>query len=271
MSWGYPVSEVERIGFGFGFENLEIRSGNYSSREIRDFLEANGNNFDVFNLNLNWSKSTLNRGMFATRGASQRVALNLALPGSGLEYYKMTYKGQYLRGLTRSLTLKLRADLGLGESYGDTTQLPFFKNFYGGGFGSVRGFERNSLGPQDTPCAGGDESCTTSSIYSRPDPIGGNVQIEFGAEIIFPMPFIKDTRSMQSAFFLDVGNIFNTKCGETQINCFKPDVGELRYSIGVGATWLSAMGPLTFSFAKPLNASDYDEIEMFQFSLGNQF
>ena len=271
VSWGYPISEVERIGFGFGFENLEIRSGNYSSREIRDFLEANGNNFDVFNLNLNWSKSTLNRGMFATRGASQRVALNLALPGSGLEYYKMTYKGQYLRGLTRSLTLKLRADLGLGESYGDTTQLPFFKNFYGGGFGSVRGFERNSLGPQDTPCAGGDESCTTSSIYSRPDPIGGNVQIEFGAEIIFPMPFIKDTRSMQSAFFIDVGNIFNTKCGESQINCFKPDVGELRYSIGVGATWLSAMGPLTFSFAKPLNASDYDEIEMFQFSLGNQF
>ena len=271
VSWGYPVSEVERIGFGVGFENLEIRSGNYSSSEIRRFIDANGSNFDVFNLNLNWSKSTLNRGIFATRGASQRAALNFALPGSGLEYYKMTYKGQYLRGLTRSLTLKLRADLGLGESYGDTTQLPFFKNFYGGGFGSVRGFERNSLGPQDTPCAGDDESCTTSSIYGRPDPIGGNVQIEFGAEIIFPMPFIKDNRSMQSAFFLDVGNIFNTKCGDTQINCFKPDAGELRYSVGIGATWLSAMGPLTFSFAKPLNSSDYDEIEMFQFSLGNQF
>ena len=271
VSWGYPVSEVERIGFGVGFENLEIRSGNYSSSEIRRFIDANGSNFDVFNLNLNWSKSTLNRGIFATRGASQRAALNFALPGSGLEYYKMTYKGQYLRGLTRSLTLKLRADLGLGESYGDTTQLPFFKNFYGGGFGSVRGFERNSLGPQDTPCAGDDESCTTSSIYGRPDPIGGNVQIEFGAEIIFPMPFIKDNRSMQSAFFLDVGNIFNTKCGDAQINCFKPDAGELRYSVGIGATWLSAMGPLTFSFAKPLNSSDYDEIEMFQFSLGNQF
>ena len=271
VNWGYPISEIERIGFGVGFENLEIGLGNYSSSEIRNFIDANGKNFDVFNLNLNWSKSTLNRGMFATRGASQRVALNLALPGSGLEYYKMTYKGQYLRGLTRSLTLKLRADLGLGESYGDTTQLPFFKNFYGGGFGSVRGFERNSLGPQDTPCSGADESCSSSSIYGRPDPIGGNVQIEFGAEIIFPMPFIKDNRSMQSAFFLDVGNIFNTKCGETQINCFKPDAGELRYAIGLGVTWLSAMGPLTFSLAKPLNASDYDETEMFQFSLGNQF
>jgi outer membrane protein insertion porin family len=85
------------------------------------------------------------------------------------------------------------------------------------------------------------------------------------------MPFIKDNRSMQSAFFLDVGNIFNTKCGETQINCFKPDAGELRYAIGLGVTWLSAMGPLTFSLAKPLNASDYDETEVFQFSLGNQF
>lgn len=271
VNWGYPISEIERIGFGVGFENLEIGLGNYSSREIRDFIEANGKNFDVFNLNLNWSKSTLNRGIFATRGASQRVALNLALPGSGLEYYKMTYKAQYLRGITRSLTLKLRADLGLGESYGDTSQLPFFKNFYGGGFGSVRGFERNSLGPQDTPCSSADESCSTSSVYGRPEPIGGNVKMEFGAEIIFPMPFIKDNRSMQSAFFLDIGNIFNTKCGETQINCFKPDAGELRYAIGLGVTWLSAMGPLTFSLAKPLNASDYDETEVFQFSLGNQF
>jgi len=268
VSWGYPISEVERVGFGVGFENLEVRSGIYSSLEIRDFIK-NGNNFDVFNLNLNWSKSTLNRGIFATRGASQRMVLNLTLPGSGLEYYKMTYSAQYLRGLTRSLTLKLRTDLGLGDSYSDNTKLPFFKNFYGGGFGSVRGFERNSLGPHDTPCSGGDESCTASSIYS--DPIGGNVQIEFGAEVIFPMPFIKDTRSVQSALFLDVGNIFNTKCGDTQRNCFKPKATELRYSIGIGATWLSAMGPLTFSFAKPLNSSDYDEIEMFQFSLGNQF
>jgi outer membrane protein insertion porin family len=271
VSWGYPISEVERIGFGFGFENLDIRYGNFASQEIRSFIDTNGSKFDVFNLNLNWRKSTLNRGIFATRGSSHSIALNVALPGSGLEYYKATYKGQYLRGLTRSLSLKLRADLGYGESYGDTSQLPFFKNFYGGGFGSVRGFESNSLGPQDTPCSGSTESCSNTSVYNRPDPIGGNVQIEFGSEVIFPMPFVKDKRSMQSAFFIDAGNIFNTKCGDTQLNCFKPDVSELRYSVGVGVTWLSAMGPLTFSYAKPLNASEYDETEMFQFSLGNQF
>lgn len=270
VNWGYPISEVQRIGFGFGYENLELKTGSYASKEIADFVNSNGNNFDVFSLNANWIKSTLNRGIFATRGNSQRFGINVALPGSGLEYYKATYSGEYLRGLTRSLTLKLRTNLGFGESYGDTTQLPFFKNFYGGGFGSVRGFERNTLGPQDTPCHLLDPPCNTAYI-DDPDPIGGNVQIEFGAEIIFPLPFIKDQRSVQSTFFVDAGNIFNTKCGDSQINCFKPDAGELRYSAGVGATWLSGFGPITFSFAKPLNSSELDETEIFQFSLGNTF
>lgn len=269
VNWGYPISEVQRIGFGLGYENLDLKTGSFASKEIADFVSDNGDNFDILNLNVNWIKSTLNRGIFATRGASQRLGINLALPGSGLEYYKLTYSGQYLRGLTRSLSLKLRTDLGFGDSYGDTTQLPFFKNFYGGGFGSLRGFERNTLGPQDTPCHQVD-LCETTYL-DDPDPIGGNVQIEFGAEVIFPLPFIDDQRSVQSTFFVDVGNIFNTKCGDTQINCFKPDAGELRYSVGVGATWLSGFGPITFSFAKPLNANEYDETEIFQFSLGNQF
>lgn len=268
VNWGYPLSELERIGFGLGYEKLDL--GGYGSTMMTEFIADNDDKtqFDSFNMNLSWSKSTLNRGIFATRGASQRFALNLTLPGSDLEYLKATYRGQYLKGLTRSLTLKLRADLGLGKGYGNTDQLPFFKNFYGGGFGSVRGFERNSLGPQDETCFSGDVPCTSLRL----DPIGGNVQIEFGAEIIFPMPFVKDKRSMQSAFFLDAGNIFNTQCAtEGKNNCFKPSVGALRYSVGVGVTWLSAMGPLTFSFAKPFNTTVNDELEMFQFSLGNQF
>jgi outer membrane protein insertion porin family len=270
VNWGYPVSEIQRIGFGLGYENLDLETGSFASKEISDFVAANGSKFDVFNANINWVKSTLNRGVFATRGSSQRVGVDLALPGSGLEYYKMTYSGQHLRQLYRGLSLKLRADLGYGESYGDTTQMPFFKNFYGGGFGSVRGFKRNTLGPQDTPCNLMDPPCTTA-FFDDPDPIGGNVQIEFGAEVIFPLPFIKDQRSVQSTFFVDAGNIFNTKCGDTQVNCFKPDVGELRYSFGIGVTWLSGFGPITFSLAKPLNSSEDDELKGFEFSLGNQF
>ena len=161
--------------------------------------------------------------------------------------------------------------MGYGESYGDTTQMPFFKNFYGGGFGSVRGFERNTLGPRDTPCNYNEDNPCTTGYLDDPDPIGGNVQVELGAEIIFPLPFLKDQRSVQSTLFFDAGNIFNTKCGELQSNCFKPDAGELRYSVGIGATWLSGFGPITFSLAKPLNSNDFDETEVFQFSLGNQF
>ena len=166
VNWGYPVSEIQRIGFGLGYENLDLQTGSFASQEISDFVAANGSDFDVFNANVNWVKSTLNRGVFATRGTSQRLGVDIALPGSGLEYYKITYSGQHLRKLYRGLSLKLRTDLGYGESYGDTTQMPFFKNFYGGGFGSVRGFKRNTLGPQDTPCTDCDEPFSTTRIQS---------------------------------------------------------------------------------------------------------
>ena len=244
LNWSYPITEIQRIGFGIGYEYLELNLGDYvSSQIIEDFVSANGNWFKSANFNLNWVKSTLNRGIFATRGTSQRLGLDLSMPGSGLEYYKVTYKGSHLRGLGKQLSLKLRADLVYGESYGDTTQMPFFKNFYSGGLGSVRGYKKYTLGPRNSPQGG---------FYSYSRPTGGNVQIVLGAEVIFPLPFVKDQRSLQSSLFFDAGNIFNTKCGNSEINCFNPKEGELRYSVGVGATWLSGFGPITFSIAKPL-------------------
>lgn len=278
VNWSYPISETQRMGFGVGYESLDLESGLFPSKEISDFIDNNGDLFDVFNVNANWISSTLNRGIFATRGARQSLGVEMTVPGSGLEYYKVTYDGQYLRPLTRSLTLKLSTELGYGDSYGDTSQLPFFKNFYGGGLGSVRGFKRNTLGPRDTPCDLLEPPCTTVFV-DDPDPIGGNVKIGFTAEVIFPLPFLKDQRSVQSTFFFDAGNIFNTDCGtfvengiqRDQVNCFEPDLAELRYSMGVGATWLSGFGPITFSIAKPFNGSEDDEEEIFQFSLGNQF
>ena len=262
VTWSYPVSEVQRIGFGFTFEELELDLGDYtSSPVIEDFVSANGDWFRSLNFNINWVKSTLNRGIFATRGTSQRLGIDLAMPGSGLEFFKLTYKATHLRGLTRDFTLKLKADLGYGESFGDTSQMPFFKNFYAGGLGSVRGYEKYSLGPQNSMSQG----------YSRARPVGGNVQIVLGAEVIFPLPFVKDQRSVQSALFFDAGNVFNTKCGDLEVNCYSPEEGELRYSVGLGATWLSGFGPITFSIAKPLNSNEADQTEVFQFSLGNQF
>ncbi len=284
FNFAYPLSDTARLGFGANYERLSIDLGSFSSQEINNFVSDNGDEYDIFSFSLNANKSTLNRGIFATRGYSQKISLDVAVPGSDVEYYKLSYSAQYFQPLTDSLTLKLRTDLGYGDAYGDTSRLPFFKNFYGGGFGSVRGFERNTLGPRDTPalfCPGqGAQGVSEGEVCedgSEPvpvddaDPFGGNILVEAGAEIIFPLPFLEDQRSVQAAYFVDAGNVFDSDCGDSQVNCFEPDFGELRYSTGVGVTWLSGFGPITVSLGKALNASDEDEEEFFQFSLGQTF
>ena len=103
------------------------------------------------------------------------------------------------------------------------------------------------------------------------DPFGGNILIEAGAEIIFPLPFIKDQRTLQSSFFLDAGNTFSTNCGVNQQNCYEPSLEHLSAAIGVGLTWITGFGPLTFSIATPVAESEFDQPEFFQFSLGTGF
>jgi len=94
---------------------------------------------------------TLNRGQLATRGASQSVAFEVAIPGSDLDYYKLTYNGQLFVPLGNTFTLRFRTELGYGDGFGDLDGMPFFNNFYAGGFASVRGYKANSLGPRGTP------------------------------------------------------------------------------------------------------------------------
>ncbi len=283
------------------------------SKSPDGFLDIYGDRFKNFTITTTWSQSTLNRGRLATRGAQQSVSLELAIPGSDLEYFKLIYRGQYFKPLTKSLTLRLRTRLGYGDGYGELDVLPFYEHFFSGGFGSVRGYKRNTLGPRSTPanlyigeleCIIGDQTTDAQIVNAaancRPnadgelaeresfyllgrdnkllttvddddDPFGGDVLIEGSAEIIFPLPFVKDQRSMQSAFFIDAGNAFSRNCSDTQINCFEPDLDELRYSVGVGLTWITGFGPLTFSLAKALNDSAEDDTEVFQFSLGQGF
>ncbi len=269
------------------------------------FLDQNGDQFLNYTVSASWLQSTLNRGQLATRGYSQSLGLEVSVPLSDLEFYKLTYRGEIYFPIYNEFILHLRGEFGYGDGYADTSALPFYEHFFAGGFGSVRGYETNTLGPRSTepvvygtgvPVTAIDENGlaterggpdgrgfgytvdpTTGKIvvqplyYDEPDPFGGNVLVEATAEILFPMPFIKDRSSLRSAFFLDVGNVFNTNCLKNQYNCFDIDAAELRASVGVGVTWLSGFGPLTFSFAKPINAGEFDEREVFQFSLGRGF
>jgi len=263
VNFGYPLSEVSRISFSFGYENTDITEGVYPAQEISHFLATEGNEFDLFSFTTSYSMSALNRGMLPTGGRSQNLSMELTIPGSELEYYKISYNGQIFFPLSRLFTLRLRTDLGYGDTFGDTQTFPFYKNFFAGGLGSVRGYERNSLGPQSTPAP--------RDPYFQIDPIGGNVLVEASAEILFPLPFVEDQRSLRSAFFFDMGNVYNSDCQPFSIICEDLDLGELRYAAGLTVTWITGFAPITFSLAVPINDKDFDETETFQFELGRTF
>ena len=374
LTFGYPISDIERIGFDIGLRSLEVEPTRYSSQEIirtpfwnsnigyitqserneliqnvgngidfpngsytaqpftedmlgdPGFLDIYGDTFNDAQFSMYWMRSTLNRGILANRGASQQLTFELSLPGGDLQYYKFNYNGQIFKPLTRSLTLRLHTRLGYAGAYGDLDHLPFFEHYYAGGFGSVRGFERNTLGPRSSPirtevtsstiwddlngdgipqsgetgglayvlcedpdapgigsnsegypriCNPGElisDAIVGSTYTSRTrGAFGGNVLIQGGAEILFPLPFIKDQRSLQTTFFFDAGNVFDTDCGATQLNCYDVELSRINTSVGFGLTWISGFGPMTFSIAEPLQENEYDRTEVFQFSLGQTF
>ncbi len=263
VNFGYPISEISRINMSVGYENTEIKEGVFPAQEISQFLDAEGNKFNLINLSVSYSMSALNRGLLPTAGRSQSISFQMTIPGSELEYYRINYSGQIFFPLHRLFTLRFRTDLGYGDSFGSTEVYPFYKNFFAGGTGSVRGFENNTLGPRTTP--------SPLDPFGEPDPIGGNVLIEASAEILFPLPFIKDQRQIKSAFFLDAGNVFNTDCLDISAICLAPSEGELRYTFGLAITWITGFAPISFALAIPLNEKDGDETESFQFELGRTF
>ena len=260
VNFGYPTSELSRINFSLGYENTKIKEGVFPAQEISQFLAREGKKFNLFTIQAAYSMSALNRGLLPSGGKSQSLSFEMTIPGSELEFYRINYEGQIFYPLVRGLNLRLATHLGYGDSYGDTNTFPFYKNFYSGGFGSVRGYESNTLGPRSTP--------SPLDRFNDPDPIGGNVLVNFNAEILFPLPFIEDQRQMKSVFFVDGGNVFNTNCLEISKICQGVSDGELRYTAGFAITWITGFAPLSFSISVPINKKAGDEQESFQFELG---
>ncbi len=263
VSFGYPISEISRIGLTVGIERTEIKEGVIPAQEISEFLDEEGNEFDLVSLTASYSMSALNRGLLPSGGRSQSVSFEMTVPGSELEYYRLNYTGQVFYPIFNPFVLRLRANLGYGEAYGGTENFPFYKHFFGGGMGSVRGYESNSLGPRSTP--------SPQDQFNDPDPIGGNVLVELSAEVLFPLPFIEDQSQLKSVLFFDAGNVFNTNCPDVSVYCLDLDEGELRYSAGLAVTWITGFAPISFALAFPVNDKEGDESESFQFELGKTF
>lgn len=247
-TFGIPISEDNRISLGFGYENTDLTlSDTLEVQRYKDFVAAEGDSFDAFTLNLGWTSDSRDSAILPTKGMRQSISAEVAIPGGDLQYYKVRYSNKWFHPLSKTLVFALKANLGYGDSYGDTSELPFFQNFYAGGIRSVRGYEANTLGVKENERA-----------------LGGNLLVTGGAEVIFPIPFVKKAlRSFRLSAFVDVGNVFDVD------EDF--DTDSLRYSAGLSAIWLSPFGAMSFSVAEPFNDQPGDFTETVQFSLGTTF
>jgi len=295
LQFGYPISDIQRINLGLTYDKTDIDIGSQPAREIWDFINAEGSVFETLNLQTSWQRITLNRGMFPTNGSSTVLSLSSTIPGGDIDYARLNIRQKLYRPINQNLVFGFNIELGYLSAYGDTEETPFFQNFYAGGPRSLRGFESNTLGPRSTeaPCyefnysegtcpnlldSDGDGILDTpyynpyaNSEYNKRVSIGGNIKVEGSLQLIFKLPFIEDQRSMRSAFFFDFGNVFSDNCKAYQYNCYKPSIDDLRYSYGVGITWITGFGPMSFAISKPTNAGLYEETKEFQFTVGNVF
>ncbi len=245
--YGIPLSEDHQLTIGADVEHLTFRTFTQSAQIAQDFVATHGETNTLYKTTLGWSYDTLDNPNTPTKGGLQRLGAEVAVPGSGVEYYKLTYLAGRYWSLSNAVSFKAKGELGYGAGYGSTGELPFFKNYYAGGSSSVRGFKSRSLGPRDTlpPNAA----------------TGGNRQILLNTELLFPMPgTAKGDKSMRLSLFADGGMVY----GQSE----NLDLHQLRYSTGLAFNWFSPVGPLSFSIAKPLNNKPGDQTESFQFTLG---
>ena len=317
INFGYPIDENQSVSLGLTVDQTDVTTGPYVSTYVADYLERNGGKetrsgeycpqnpirdangqitgyepcttpipygqefkgeFFTYNLNLGWSYNTLNRPMFPTRGMSHRVNGEIALPGSDVEYQKLTYDAQAFFPLGKDFVLRGYGKLGYGND------LPFYKNFYAGGFGSVRGFENSTLGPKYPGVYFSD----TGQNDPSPEEVGGNALVQFGTELVLPVPFKGDwARQVRPVIFAEGAQVFDTQCDVSSENIFVNgasvngkqyckdnfgfDADNMRYSVGAGFTWITMIGPLSLSYAYPLNKKDGDETKNIQFEIGRTF
>ena len=270
INFGYPISELSRLNFGASIEDVTVKTYFDTASEIRRYVEDQGADAQSLKLTASWTRNNLNRGIMPTAGNYQRLSLETGVPGSDAEYYKLRARAQQLFPMSDDETwaLKFTGNVGYADTLGGNDPFPFYENFYAGGLGSVRGFTSNTLGQRTTPANEGGRNRT----------LGGNISIEGSAEILFPLPFIENQRALQTSLFIDAGNTFLSSCydvleadaGRQQCSS-GVDLGDLRYSAGIGLSWLTPVGPLTFSIAEPLNDESGDDTQFFQFSLGQTF
>lgn len=254
---GIPIAENDIVSFGLAAENTQLTIFDDSPKRYRDFVNEFGTSTNNFPLTVSWARDRRDSAIWTTSGTTHRLFGEVSVPGGDLNYYKVSYHQKWYFPITDNLTLMLNGEAGYGDGYTGRS-LPFFKNFFAGGNNSVRGYDLNSLGPRDEFTS----STSNAGINSRLFAVGSSKRVVGNIEVLFPVPFLKDDRSLRLSAFLDGGTTFN-HFGD--LNNF------MRYSTGIALTWVSPMGPLKVSLAEPLNDVPADNLQRFQFMFGQQF
>lgn len=250
LRYGVPVSEYDTFRYGGRYTHTRLNTSETIATEITDFCADTSTQedclFHSYVLEAGWSRDTRNRVIFPTTGGLLSLNTDVATPieSDSHTFYKLRLSKSHYFPVSSNLTFMLDAEAAYASVYGNSNILSPSEHYFSGGISTVRGYRANSLGPLD----------------SNGDPMGGNARIQGRAELIFPPPWATDSRSMRFRAFVDGGNVYNTDN--------KVDLAELRYSTGLSLSWFTPVGPLTFSYARPLNSQNGDRTENFQFTLG---
>ena len=263
---GYPIAEDDMINFGIGVDRTEITTygsinSNPSSIQYRNFARQYGcanaitNNctfsVDSLTLTAGWARDGRDSFLYPRQGVYQNLYAELATPVGDLQFVKAGYQYQHWFPIGRDYALMLNGEIGWAKGLGGKP-MPFYKNFYVGGLGSVRGFEQSSIGPKD----------------NEGDAMGGTRKLVANAEFYFPLPGSGQDRSFRISTFLDAGYVWGEDLNGRQQ---KLRFGDLRASTGIAFSWNSPVGPLKFSLGFPIKKGNDDETERFQFQLGSIF
>jgi len=256
VNYNMLLSENSSLQFGYGYQNLQIKSVGVVP-QIQNFVDLYGTNFNQVRLTTGWNRNTYDQLPYPTRGTNQQFTALVALPGASdsLSYYKSSYSARGYQPLIHGFIFSILGNVAYGNGFSNQG-LPFFENYYAGGItqpgGQVRGYDSYSLGPKDTT--------------AWPQAMGGNLMLSGSAALILPYPMSRD--NVRTSVFVDGGNVFSRGL---PVALAGVGGGPLRYSAGLSLEWRSPFGPLAFSLAEPLNKQPGDLTTIFQFTLSSAF
>lgn len=282
VTLGFPVNENNSyyVGLGHTYNKISNFALEYNRNLYIQSMKFKGNGIKTndFDFSFGWNYNNLNRGYFPTKGVKASLGGRVTIPGSDNKYYKLSADVQGFYPLDRDhlWVVSAKASAGYANGFGNK-RLPFYQTYTAGGIGSLRGFAYGSIGP--------------NAIYQdekgefkkdHPDVIGGNAIATASAELIVPTPFVSDKsqNTVRTSLFVDAASVWNTKWKsdktglDSNVLARLPDYGKssrIRASTGVGFQWQSPIGPLVFSYAKPIKKYENDDVEQFQFSIGGSF